>query len=445
MSKLTILGISISEHKTDGAIRFENFCKLFNLNYQMIGEGKNWKGGNMERGPGGGQKINELKNYIQTMDNELILVCDTFDLIPLSNEKEILTKYFSLCPHQEILFSGEIFCWPDKDLKSCYSGSSKYRYLNSGGFMGYSNDIFNLLHESVLNDDDDQRFFTKKYLSSGKIIIDSNCEIFQAMNGSTDLILHKNRIFNKHTKSYPIFLHGNGPSKLILNSIENYLGINSFAIHEFHSKNLITKLLPDVFFALYLNSKTNYSDFIQSVLEIDCPSKVIHIYDFSYDEELGKKFDYTPNVTDYVFEDFRKSDCEYYLLLEQSCIITNKDILYLIHDFFDENHRIISPMMIDLNNEYFSNFWGDIDSNGYYRRSEDYLKLINYDLIGIWNVPYISRMIMIDKSIILNWKIEHFENWEDIDMKLCSFFRTNALFMYVINLEKYGYINNGLS
>jgi hypothetical protein len=31
-------------------------------------------------------------------------------------------------------------------------------------------------------------------------------------------------IFNNKTKSYPAFIHGNGPTKLILNRIGNYIG-----------------------------------------------------------------------------------------------------------------------------------------------------------------------------------------------------------------------------
>ena len=256
--KILVLGIGVSIHKNDGVLRFEKFCKHYGLDYQIIGEGKQWMGGDMANGTGGGQKINEILNVIQTMENRLIILCDTFDLLPIAGPAEILDKFHLLCKNDQVLFSSEVFCWPDKHLSTAYPlVNSKYKYLNSGSIMGYRDQIYNLIKNGNIKDnDDEQRFFTLKYLSGENIILDHKCEIFQAINGATnDIVLHKNRIYNKYTNSYPIFIHGNGSSKLFLNYLENYIEpdpLKKYTVSLY--KNYKIENEPKVFFALYIDS-----------------------------------------------------------------------------------------------------------------------------------------------------------------------------------------------
>lgn len=252
MSDILVLGIGVSIHKTDGVLRFEHFCNAFNLPYKILGEGKVWRGGNMFVGSGGGQKINEIMEVIKPMDNKLIIMCDTFDLFPIAGKEEIIAKFKQLAKPGQILFTSEVFCWPDESLaerhpislilNSSDKAINKYKFLNSGGIMGYRDDIYNLITDTdagtnnsstdsfiIRDNDDDQLFFTRKYLKmigepSNKIVLDTKCEVFQAVNGcSDDLVIHRNRIYNKYTDSYPIFIHGNGPAKCHVNSYENYI------------------------------------------------------------------------------------------------------------------------------------------------------------------------------------------------------------------------------
>ena len=55
--------------------------------------------------------------------------------------------------------------------------------------------------------------------------LDTRSEIFQNLNGAIDEIIkiedeNKNLVvFNNLTKTYPAFIHGNGPSKVSLNRV----------------------------------------------------------------------------------------------------------------------------------------------------------------------------------------------------------------------------------
>lgn len=450
---LEILGIGVSPHKNDGVLRFERFCNAFGLKYRIVGEGKIWNGGDMFAGTGGGQKVNELLKIIENMENKLIVICDTFDLFPLATTEEILHKFDLLCKPGYVLFSSEVFCWPDEKLAQSYPQvDGKYKYLNSGSIIGYRDDIFNLIKEDFIRDnEDDQLFYSRKFLSGEKIILDYGCELFQALNGaSSDIIVHKNRVYNKYTNSYPSFVHGNGLSKIFLNHIENYIQPNIFEDTSF-TINRSTELshCPKIFLALYIDSNDieQLNKFIEGVRNINYHNKMIHIYDKRNNNKISELIDltnysYTINVDTYIFDDFKKSDCEFYLLLEQRCIITEKDIIHKLLPHFTSYRRIISPLLHGDRNTNFTNFWGKIDKNGFYDRSEDYMDLIKYQKRGLWNSPYVCSVIIIDRSIIMNWNImrkNKFSN-NDKDMQLCYNLRRDSLFMYMVNFQKYGYM-----
>lgn len=64
------------------------------------------------------------------------------------------------------------------------------RYLNSGLFMGYAPELFKIVTDSAIaNDDDDQLYYTKIYLDQAKrkalgMKLDHKSEIFQNLNGA---------------------------------------------------------------------------------------------------------------------------------------------------------------------------------------------------------------------------------------------------------------------
>lgn len=450
-TNLLILGIGVSVHKTDGVLRFEHYCKAYGLEYRILGDGKIWQGGDMSVGTGGGQKINEVLEAIENMDNKLIILCDTFDLFPLAGKNEILEKFNKLCKPDEILFSSEIYCWPDEKLKISYpTVNTKYKYLNSGCIMGYRNNIYQLIkNDNVQNNDDDQLFFTLKFLSGEKIVLDYNCELFQTLSDTKDdMVIHKNRLYNKYTNSYPILIHGNGASKLFLNHIENYIEPYPLMSYSYTLvKNLKLLFEPKVFFALFINSSKDIEInlLFKNIQNINYQNREIYIYDKQNDLQIMQLanifgFIYKGNMTTYYFDDFKNSNCEYYFLLEQKCIITKKNILYELLPYCKGYHRIISPLLHSKNNNLFTNYWGALDNNGYYKRASDYIEIIENQKRGLWNAPYVSGAIIIHRDIIINWDLLKPNKFTDNDMQLCCNLRKYTLFMYMANFNDYGYL-----
>jgi len=216
---LIVLSVA-TDTNNEGLKNFINSLKMNEIQYKILGSNKEWNGGDMENGIGGGQKINLLKKElnswdIDTLKNTLLLFSDSYDVINLSRESEIIKKYNNISKNK-ILFSVEKYCWPDISLEKYYPETkTKSKYLNSGGFIGNAYEILKLIKNNINDDDDDQLYFTKKFLfDNQRIKLDYNCEIFQTLNGSiADIYLYKNRIINKIYSSFPSFVHGNGKSK----------------------------------------------------------------------------------------------------------------------------------------------------------------------------------------------------------------------------------------
>lgn len=168
--------ITVATEENESLSRFKKSCEYYNIPYIILGIGDKWNSGRAENGvllePGGAQKINYLKKELSTWENlsdNIILFTDSYDVIFTSPPIEILTKFRNF--KKPIVFSAEKTCWPDVDIEHMYPKTDgEYKFLNSGGFIGYGDKILQLISEEVDNSEDDQRYYTKKFLENGTFI-----------------------------------------------------------------------------------------------------------------------------------------------------------------------------------------------------------------------------------------------------------------------------------
>ena len=166
--------LTVATEENDRLERFKKSCEHFGVPYKILGLGKEWNGGDAENGVlksfGGGQKVNLLREELESwekLSDHIILFTDSYDVIVLNNPQEILNRFRQF--NRPILFSAEKTCWPDPNLDSSYKESNtEYKYLNSGGFIGYADKILELISDPIQDHEDDQLYYTKKYLSSLK-------------------------------------------------------------------------------------------------------------------------------------------------------------------------------------------------------------------------------------------------------------------------------------
>ncbi len=164
--------ITVGTEENDQLDRFRKSCEYYGVPYKILGLGEEWNGGEAENGVlkgfGGGQKVNllrkELKSWLE-IKNHIIMFTDSYDVVLLQNPQEILSKFRQF--QRPIVFSSEKTCWPSPDLSEKYPESqTEYKYLNSGGFIGYVDSILELIKDEIGDKDDDQLYYTEKYLSS---------------------------------------------------------------------------------------------------------------------------------------------------------------------------------------------------------------------------------------------------------------------------------------
>lgn len=187
------LVFTVATDETDGFQRYLFSAREYGIRPTVLGFGEKWKGGdNIKHFTGGGWKINLLKTALEPYKEDkerVILFTDGYDVMFLDTLDEIVGKF--KLRGARVLFGAEAFCWPKEELADLYPEVKKgKRFLNSGLFMGYAQEIYELLKWKPIKDtEDDQLFFTEAYLDVElreklQMQLDHTSEIFQNLNGA---------------------------------------------------------------------------------------------------------------------------------------------------------------------------------------------------------------------------------------------------------------------
>lgn len=474
-----LLVLTVSTNNTDGYRRYIQSAQAYSLPVKVLGMGEKWEGGDMNY-KGGGHKVNLVKRALKPFQNDdttIVLFTDSYDVILLAPEDEIIRNFKTL--NASIVFSAEIFCWPDESLAKEYPKSeSPYKYLNSGGYIGYASKLYSLLdHHKIKNKDDDQLYFTNLYLSKDirekyKIRLDHKAVIFQSANGATgELKLVEGEdgfysLTNEITNTKPLVLHGNGPSKLFLNSFGNYLAkarssndnscLNCPALIEPYSGEF-----PIILMGIFINLDTPFiEEFFDKISQLDYPKEKIHLYiynkmnfhnstvqkwisDNSESYLSVKKIEPEEMINEALarnlaIERCKMKGCKYLFSVDSVAHLDDpKTLQWLIQ----EKKGVVAPMLVRPYKAW-SNFWGGLNPEGYYARSFDYMDIVNNDKRGLWNVPYITHCYLVNSTVLPLLSGVYDDGKLDSDMAFCKHLRDKGIFMYVENRIDAGHLVN---
>ena len=133
-------------------------------------------------------------------DHDVILFVDGYDSLFLAPLEEVIEKFNQV--ESEAVFSAEMTCWPDPTVRSHYENlsgincTSPYRYLNSGGFIGRTGFIRQVLDMPIEIPKEyawsNQYAWTLRFLRTWPDIkLDHTCEIFFV----TSINLEKVKLF----------------------------------------------------------------------------------------------------------------------------------------------------------------------------------------------------------------------------------------------------------
>lgn len=472
----TIKVFTVATEENDGYGRYVRSAKINKFEVVPLGLGLEWKGGDMS-GPGGGFKINLLKEAVAPFkddNNTIILFTDSYDVIFTSTLTEIHKKFKEF--DAKIVFGAEKFCWPDKSLAKDYPtvAPKASRYLNSGMFMGYGRNVYELINRPVEDTDDDQLFYTKLYLDSDirkhlGIKLDIESKIFQNLNGAKDDVkldvnvkTGSGVLQNINFLTNPSVVHGNGPSKLQLNAFGNYLAgtfNEKCVICEEERQELDEIKLPVVTLAIFAQKPVPFfEEFLGKVANLYYPKEKINLLIYSgveFHDDLSKSF-HNAHEKEYLSaklivstDDIDEKQAR--KLAVNQAIQKESDYLFavdaevhlddpgLLKHLMTYKRNFISPV-ITRDNELWSNFWGALSDDGYYARSHDYVDIVKGNIVGMWNVPYVSSCYLVKKDIFKKLNFDH--KTLDADMAMCENLRDEGVFMYIINDRDYAHLVN---
>ena len=310
--------------------------------------------------------------------------------------KEIVRKFREF--ESPIVFSAEKTCWPNKDLADQYPKvDGEYKYLNSGGIVGYGNHILKMVDIEIEKSDDDQEYYTKYFLKSilsdsEEIILDYNQNLFQTLNMSVDEVkVDASKIHNTVTNTTPSILHGNGPNYIKDKLDEIYNELNSSSLI-FDGAN---KILINVFLDIKVNDIDQVFDQIRY---LNYPKFNIDLRIYYSDDSYTYKIDRFVNTFDSEYHTITKIlnsitmsevrnlslaqslnyDVDYVINMDCNYIFRNRESIKLL---MSEDKNIISPMIVGEGTEWV-NFWFRTDSDGYMISGEEQDKIKKYQKHG---------------------------------------------------------------
>jgi len=476
------LVITVATQETSGFKRFQRSTKLNNIPVKVLGMGHEWRGGDMENGIGGGQKVHLLKEELEKHKDDkdkIIMFTDAYDVLFNAGPELILEKFKAF--DARVLFSAEGFCWPDKQLASKYPPVERgKKFLNSGMFMGYAPELYRIVNSSPIGvADDDQLFYTKIYLNDAmrkelSFKLDHRAEIFQNLNGAqSDIELRfkgkESYIQNTVYSTVPLVIHANGPTKLFLNTLSNYIpkGWNPDDSCLNCWENMIDlekkkpKDYPTVVVGVFIEQPTPFfEEFLAKLHGLNYPKDKIHLFIHNAAEYHATMVDVfvkehsdeyasiklirsDANVKEWRARDLGveeciKRKCDYYFNLDAVAHIDNPHTLRLL---IEQNRPVVAPVMIRPYKAW-SNFWGSLTSDGFYARSMDYMDIIQNTRRGLWNVPYITSCYLVQGEVIHNPKTKpsYIHKLQDADMAFCTNMRASDVDMYVTNRLDWGHL-----
>lgn len=178
----------------------------YGIGFTNLGVGIEWGGTDMS-GPGGGHKINLLRDFVSKLpDHHVILFLDGYDTFFAGDLDTITRRYFGF--GNRVLFAAERHLWPDQTLEHPLA-HTPFRYLNSGLFMAEVGTLRAMLLEPIANHEDDQLYLQRKFLSGRyDTALDHECYLFQCH--STGIGKKNGLLYNPTTSCCPRIYHGNG-------------------------------------------------------------------------------------------------------------------------------------------------------------------------------------------------------------------------------------------
>ena len=196
--------VSLDNPNHAGWLKFEESLKQHGWAYHPIL--REWKGF--------GTKIIGLYEYLCSTDIDEFIYLDAYDNYCIASPHEFKFKKKDFA----MIVSSEKGCYPDTYKMGMFPVvKHEWKFLNSGQIYGTKEQFINVYNTNPPRyEDDDQRWYTERFLAMPDKIGLDYCNIFQsvAFEVEGDFTLTYNRLYNNKTHTFPMFIHGNGKTDM---------------------------------------------------------------------------------------------------------------------------------------------------------------------------------------------------------------------------------------
>lgn len=197
--------VSLDNPNHPGWLKLEESLKRHGWEYVTIV--KEWKGF--------GTKIIGLYEHLVNAYDDDFIYLDAYDNYCIAPPDEFNYKHRG---GSGLIISSEKGCYPDSNNRGKFpTVPHEWKYLNSGQIYGRREDFMKLFEQNPVRfEDDDQRWYTDRFLERRSSISLDYCNIFQsvAFEVEGDFTLTYNRLYNNKTHTFPMFIHGNGKTDM---------------------------------------------------------------------------------------------------------------------------------------------------------------------------------------------------------------------------------------
>lgn len=196
--------VSLDNPNHLGWLKLEKSLKQHGWSYHPIV--REWKGF--------GTKVIGLYEYLCSTDIHEFMYLDAYDNYCIASPHEFRFKK----KDYPMIVSSEKGCYPDTHKMGMFPVvNHEWKFLNSGQVYGNKEHFINVYNSNPPRfEDDDQRWYTDRYLAMPDKIGLDYCNIFQsvAFEIEGDFTLTYNRLYNNKTHTFPMFIHGNGKTDM---------------------------------------------------------------------------------------------------------------------------------------------------------------------------------------------------------------------------------------
>ena len=189
-------------------------CKLlqksarhFEYNLTIEGYGQEYRGH--------GLKIKNFKKFCESQaPDQVVMFVDAYDVIFVQPAEVLYNKWKNITGGKGVIFNAETNCHPDVERAPEYPKveNTRFKFLNSGIYMGTAREMLKILPEDIQDTYDDQRYYVNKFLldEEADVRLDYMTELFMPLCYAVKSVHYDEKgIYNSELNTYPCLLHAN--------------------------------------------------------------------------------------------------------------------------------------------------------------------------------------------------------------------------------------------